>query len=128
NTVVRAESTTTSWLGTERTLVERMGTGYRASVDAIDGARTESTLASEPLPPSERLASTALALCLAAAPASPVRLLSVDDESAQVVTAVVTSESDENYQVLLSRSGTVGTQRYELEPDGRVRRLSGTAW
>jgi hypothetical protein len=126
--VVRAESTTTSWLGTERTEVERTGAGYRATVDAIDGVRSESTLESEPLPPSERLSATALALCLSSGSASPLRLLSVDDESVQAVEAEATHEAAASHRVTVTRAGTVTTQTYDVDAHGTLRKVAGTTW
>jgi hypothetical protein len=126
--VVRAESTTTSWLGTERTEVERTATGYRARVEAIDGARSESTLETDSLLPSERVSATALAACLASGGQSALRLLSVDDEAIQIVTAEAADGADGSRQLSVNRSGTVTTQTYDVGADGTLRKLAGTTW
>jgi hypothetical protein len=128
-TVRRAEIETDTDVGRESSEIIRSDGAYRVRVTQPDGYSADSTIASAPLPPGERLAFSVLPqwLALQTAPVAAA-LLGIEHEVAQVaeLSAEPASEqaSDQSgktiWQVGIARPGEVSTQTYRLSKDGAL--------
>ncbi|MGH9843769.1 MAG: amidohydrolase family protein [Blastocatellia bacterium] len=129
-TVRRAEIETETDVGRESNEIIWSEDGaYRVRVTQPDGYTSDSTIASEPLPPSERLAFSVLPQWLASqSELVTASLLGIEHEVAQVAELSAEQSSEQSseqsgetiWQVSIARPGEVSTQMYCLSEDGAI--------
>lgn len=134
-TVRRADIEAETFAGRESIEIIHTSDGvYRARVKAADGHTSDSTVASAPLLPSERLAFSVLPHWLASQSATVatssldiehevVQVAEVLAESAPSVAAETWGKPTVNWQISVARPGEVSTQTLGISDDGSFLRL-----